>query len=243
VPTWLAVSLDEVRQALAADERAVLQRYLSGAEQTRYGQLRTEKRRLDWLAGRIAAKRLIRKTRFHQEGAVVPYSAITISADELGAPEVKVIGERGRAPRVSISHGAGLAAAMLSPSRDVRPGIDVERVEERAGSFGEQFFTDGEQRHAATDVDPHRALTTLWAVKEATLKALGIGARVDMRQLEVHRRGEKWNVRLTGEAQDRARAIGATATEVEVEQQPEHVVARVLLASSSDAATGTEVSA
>ncbi len=243
-PAWLFVDIDEVRELLLRDPEAAVERYLSAAEQARFAELKTDKRRVDWLAGRIAAKRLIRETRFREEGAIVTFPAISILADELGAPEVHVIGEPLPHPHISISHGAGVAVAFLSSESQQRPGIDVERVVPRAAAFINDYFTDAEREQASATAQPERAFTERWAVKEATLKALGIGARVDFRDVEVRQTGDAWKVALRGEAHERARAIGAGEPSVEVHSGDERVVARVLLPTgdggAAKAGTATE---
>jgi len=87
-PHWLSVEIDEIQASLTHDEAETLKRYLAPQEQTRFKELKTYKRKIDWLAGRIVAKRLIRESHFAREGAIVPYSAINIVPDELGAPQV-----------------------------------------------------------------------------------------------------------------------------------------------------------
>ncbi len=229
---WLSVEIDEIQASLTQDESATLKRYLAPQEQTRFKELKTEKRKTDWLAGRIVAKRLIRESHFAREGAIVPYSAINIVPDELGAPQVTIVGETNITQRISISHSAGCAAAMLSVEPGVRPGIDVEIIEPRAPSFMQDYFTNAE-RQAAQGHDEATFFTSIWAVKEAVVKALGIGARVDLRDIQaVPRRdggAETWHVTLTGEALQRAEALGAGAPRVELETMANRVVARVLM--------------
>ncbi len=231
-PNWLSVEIDEIHESLAADEQATLKRYLAPQEQARFKELKTDKRKIDWLAGRIVAKRLIRESHFAHDGAIVPYSAINIVPDELGAPQVSIAGEKAGSQRISISHSAGCAAAMLSVEPGVRPGIDVESVEARDPSFIRDYFTDAE-RAAAKGRDPAHLFTAVWAVKEAVVKALGIGARVDLREIEAVPRmsagSETWHVTLSGEALQRAELLGAGTPRVELETMASRVVARVLM--------------
>ncbi|HSI04689.1 MAG TPA: SDR family NAD(P)-dependent oxidoreductase, partial [Myxococcota bacterium] len=239
-PNWLSVEIDEIHESLAADEKATLKRYLAPQEQARFKELKTDKRKIDWLAGRIVAKRLIRESHFAHDGAIVPYSAINIVPDELGAPQVSIAGEKAGTQRISISHSAGCAAAMLSVEPGVRPGIDVESVEARDPSFIRDYFTDAE-RAAANGRDPAHLFTAVWAVKEAVVKALGIGARVDLREIEAVPRmsagSETWHVTLSGEALQRAELLGAGTPRVELETMASRVVARVLMPVNEQRAT------
>jgi hypothetical protein len=65
------------------------------------------------------------------------------------------------------------------------------------------------------------------------VKALGIGARVDLREIEaVPKRDageEQWHVSFRGEALQRAEALGAGTPHVELETMAGRVVARVLM--------------
>ncbi|MBC7792312.1 MAG: SDR family NAD(P)-dependent oxidoreductase, partial [Clostridia bacterium] len=247
---WLSVEIDEIQLGLVADEAATLERYLAPQEHVRFRELKSEKRKIDWLAGRIVAKRLIRESYFAKDGAIVPYSAITIVPDELGAPQVSIAFDKNVTHRISISHSAGCAAAMLSVEPGVRPGIDVESIEARDPSFGRDYFTQAERSVAkgsdGKHTDEARVFTSIWAVKEAVVKALGIGARVDLRDIEalpsvtVSSTQSEWSVTLKGEALQRAEALGAGAPRVELTTMGQRVVARVLMPVNEQKATAQQ---
>jgi phosphopantetheinyl transferase (holo-ACP synthase) len=57
-------------------------------------------------------------------------------------------------------------------------------VAQRVPAFGTTYFTQTEQARAQQDADPSRMLTAMWAVKEATGKALGLGTRLDYLSIE-----------------------------------------------------------
>ncbi|RZK44528.1 MAG: 4'-phosphopantetheinyl transferase superfamily protein [Hymenobacter sp.] len=164
-PTSLLLSLDRVAPLLLDSATAGLDHYLTAPELTRLAGFTLPKRRLEWLGARIAAKRLIRETLFGRSGATVPYNAISIDRDALGAPVVHVVGDDQPPPRLSLSHSDNLAVAFLSPSPDVRCGVDIERVEPRDASFAETYFSAREQAQAKRADDPAYALTEMWAVK------------------------------------------------------------------------------
>jgi malonyl CoA-acyl carrier protein transacylase len=226
-PIWQEVDIKEITAACDADLQGTLDRYLSVSEQALFKNLKSQKRKREWLAGRVAAKSLIREAKFYHEGAIVPYQAIEIVANDLGAPEIRIVGDLGPQLQVSISHSAGVAAAMLSSSAKLIPGIDVEQIETRDASFAQTYFVESEQTLAKAD--PDKVLTLLWAIKEAVLKALGIGARVDLRDIVVSQHKDSWQVELHNEAQARAQKIGAGVFEVHVDVIGKRVVARVLL--------------
>ena len=233
-PDWLWVNVEEIEAELDRDPTATLERFLSPSERTRFHGLKTRKRSLEWLAGRIAAKRLIREVHFSGEGALVGYPAITVDSNSLGAPEIRIVGEKGEEPRISISHSDGMAAAMLARDPACSPGIDIEAVESRSAAFVRDYFTEKEREQiAASEAERDVLVTAIWAVKEATLKALGIGARVDLRQIDVVIRSDETpmsgSVEFHGEALERARQLGAKTPEIAIERHGRRMIARVLL--------------
>lgn len=234
VPDNMVLQQAEVTQMLKGDVQALTQHYLSPTEQKVFSELKTPKRQQDWLAGRIVAKRLLRERRFATEDAVIPYGAISILADPMGAPEIAIVGESLPGPRMSIAHGGGLAVAMIATQANERPGIDVEVVEKREEGFAADYFTEGEVTVARMSPDFDRTLTVMWALKEAVLKALGIGARVDMREVVTQLRNGRWSVRLMGEAHKRAETLGAQNIDANLEEMGKMVVARVRLFVAND---------
>lgn len=228
-------ALGDVEQVDVAEVQVQLDRLgdgwldtiLSIRERAQYQRLKTDKRRLDWLAGRLAAKRLVARLTEQREGAQVALREVTVLPDPQGAPTVEVGGCAG-AP-ISITHADGVAFALASPADNIRPGIDIEKIEPRDASFARDYFTTREQDQAQQDEDPAASLTCRWATKEAVLKALGIGARVDMRDIVVTRDGAKWYVELQGEALQRARAMEAGRPEVVVRWLDGRVLVQVML--------------
>lgn len=97
-------------------------------------------------------------------------------------------------------------------------GVDVVAIErisrslvEGDGKFIEQVFTEGERAACAGRADRARALAARFAAKEAGLKALGTGwaQGLSFQQVEVvDGEGGRPELRLTGAAAERARALG-----------------------------------
>lgn len=101
-----------------------------------------------------------------------------------GAPEAHVGGRP--APFVlSLSHSHGHAAAAIAPA-GARLGLDLERVEARAGSFLEDWFTPSERAfvEAAAAGEATLRATLVWSAKEAVMKALREGLRIAPRDVE-----------------------------------------------------------
>jgi 4'-phosphopantetheinyl transferase len=104
-----------------------------------------------------------------------------------GMPFVTLEG-RGNWPfSISISHRqeAGFAAAPLDSCG--RIGADLETIEPRAPALVRQFFTEAEAASLeAAGGERDVSVARLWSAKEAVLKVLGLGLRVDTRAIEVN---------------------------------------------------------
>lgn len=146
-------------------------------------------RRLDWLAGRIAAKDAVRLLFKQQLGLLRP-ADIEIYSDQNGRPRVRGpwMNVASHAPHVTIAHSGdeALAIAIDGAACD-GIGVDIERV----GRVGELVrtaaFTGDESRWLAAIDDTERPewATRIWCAKEAVGKALGCGMPNGGRDLEV----------------------------------------------------------
>ncbi|MDD5657050.1 MAG: 4'-phosphopantetheinyl transferase superfamily protein [Elusimicrobia bacterium] len=184
---------EEARELeLSADKRGTL---LGPEERACYGRLRSQKRRWDWLSGRAAAKRVLRRYFQEIENRAVGLADIEIAPDAQGAPVCVLPG----APSFSITHCAegGLCAVGLDRRR---VGADWEIIAPRARALARLFARPGELPEDADD----RATTALWAVKEALLKLLGLGLACPPTDVEV--RAEPV---LHGRARERWAGLGA----------------------------------
>ncbi len=158
-----------------------LREYLSGLEASTLGRLATPKRRREWLAGRLAAKR-----------ALIQYLSERGIAASPGDMEIRNSPERRpyaafpsswntRAPALSISHARDYAGCAVLSEGAV--GLDIERIEPRDPSWP-WVMADPSELDDSLLASPAR-LTALWTIKEAVLKALGLGLSVDLRDLRV----------------------------------------------------------
>jgi phosphopantetheinyl transferase len=161
------------------------QRFLSAAERQRLAQMRFPKRREEWLLGRWTAKELLRLSMGAYQR--VPLPAISVCNDPDGAPYLAVEGEGRLATSLSISHRAGRAFCALSPVVSPAIGADIERVEPRSRAFVEDFFTAGEADRVRACAPATRDVfvNVIWSAKEAVLKALRQGLRLDTRRVEI----------------------------------------------------------
>jgi phosphopantetheinyl transferase len=158
---------------------------LSALETVRFDAFPTAKRRREWLAGRIAAKRLVGQD-------------VEIANEPSGKPFCRMP-DGSVGPEISIAHAAGMALCVLSEAGPV--GVDCEPVAAKTAGTLALVATAEEQLscHASPE-----AQTRLWCSKEAVLKLLGLGLTCD----PTHVRVEAGNASLSGPALDRWKELG-----------------------------------
>lgn len=169
------------RVSLARAERhadVLAARYLSAREREEVSRLRVPKRRAERIAGRVAARRALR--RLGVGGSDV--SVVAVEAGEAaGAPSVE--GVRRKDVFLSIAHGAGSAFAVASLHLEV--GLDVERIERRGAAFVEDAFEPVALETVAslfgTGVAQEVVTTVAWCAKEACMKLTRTGMRAELR--------------------------------------------------------------
>lgn len=165
--------------------------FLSPAEIKKYNSFKISKRKADWLGGRYAAKTLLASITHGKD-----LKNVEISCDDYGRP-------RAAAMTISISHSRGLALAAFKPGGGDFIGADIEFIENRLSAWYADYFAPGE---LSTPDDPSEA-TKIWTIKEAALKALGLGLKADLRDA----RFENGTVIFYGTALERYRALGSPA--------------------------------
>lgn len=195
--TWEFCPPDEAERLLGAPADL-----LSPAEAAVLGAFPVQKRRRDWLAGRLAAKRAL--------SAVlgVPAGGIEILNEPSGAPRARIPNRT--APAFSISHCArgGLCAVLSGPGLI---GADFEPIASHGPAVLDLFV----HRAELAPLDEEAALwqTRLWTAKEAVLKLLELGLSCDPRDV-------RWfsataRLELDGPALRRWRELGAPPIRVE----------------------------
>ncbi len=227
------VDAGEVEAGLVERSQAFLEHALTKEEAEEYASKKTPKRALEWLTGRIAAKRVVRRLPAFSGESGPPWNTIRVANDENGKPTVHLVNAPDtRVGDLSLSHSNGLAAAALfreGPFCGV--GIDVEAIEERSAAWAEDYFTEDEIAHARREEDTVAALTEMWSVKEAVLKAFGTGLRFDLKDIRVHAAGDSGRavVELRNEAADYAKNNGVAVVEAFAERRGGVVIARALI--------------
>lgn len=170
--------------------------WLTPAEAAAWAAFPSEKRRRDWLAGRVAAKRaLARATRR-------PASECAVEPDPSGRPR-----PASGTASLSIAHCELGGAAAASTAGLV--GVDWEPVRPLERRAVELFASEAELRGLGADFQPEDAIR-LWTLKEAALKLVGLGLSSGARCAGVTWAGAP-SVSFTGPALEAWRALGSPA--------------------------------
>ncbi len=194
---------------------------LSPRELTVLNSLKVPKRRLDFLSGRIAGKYAVRRmlNTKNIDGAQAMKEEVRLADIEIrrtvtGAPRV-FLNDSPERVRVSISHSPRFAASAVCSGNKYRGiGIDLEKIERREESILLVAFREAEiaamrARAEKEGGDLDICITRYWSLKEAALKAMGIGLNVDLKDVEVHEEPDG-EVRITveHEVKDRLAELG-----------------------------------
>lgn len=146
--------------------------YLDRQELATYRQFKYIKRQIEWLGGRLAAKKAVLRL----EGQETSSSAMrqwVLLTDKHGKPFFENT-EPNRFD-LSISHSHDLALAMAT--KKGRCGLDIQKISPATIRVKEKFCSQSEQqiitRLTLPVADPAGGLTLLWAAKEALRKARG----------------------------------------------------------------------
>jgi len=154
-----AIRIYYADRCAVADE--VVDAFVTPKDRQRVSLKMHARRRSEYLAGRA----LLRYALARHTGMDATSLTIRVTAD--GKPEC-VDG-----PAVSVSHSGDLVCCAVAERGGV--GVDVETGQRRTSvtAIAERYFTAAEARWLATD--PELRFRMLWVLKEAYLKALGVG--------------------------------------------------------------------
>lgn len=193
----------------------------------------TPKRQKEWLSGRIALKQSVQRLLAMEGMGDTPATDIRIFQDELGKPFAELAGQAGKKiGSVSLTHSNGVAmAAAAAVEHFVGFGIDVEKVEQRSDSWVTDYFDESEIALAGNGLEKWTRLNGIWSLKEASLKALGVGLRFDLKDIVVSELDECGRARLEfrNEAGRAVERLEFSEIEAWVEKRNNLVVARAFL--------------
>jgi phosphopantetheinyl transferase len=188
--TWLSISeLAAPLERSVAVARSCLGHWLAPPERATLARLSVGKRRRDWLAGRVAAKELVRRRHGISGEDALRRIEIVVQREgpHKGKPSYR-IDELPGPFDLSISHSGDRAVAALASTPQECIGIDIEQIEARGESF-EALALSSAERELVAQLDREErsvAVTQRWVLKEALSKALGTGLRLRFERVTVH---------------------------------------------------------
>ena len=195
---------------LAADEGARLGKMLSPAAGGQY----------------LAAHVLLRHAL--SQYAPIPASAWRFVVNAHGRPAIDP--SCGVTLGFSLSHTAGLVACLVGESREI--GVDVELLGRRGAGLrlAERFFApkEVEALRAARAPEREARFLELWTLKEAYVKARGLGLALPLKTFAFTRCGDEINIEMEAACADVPAGWSFTLRRL----ASGHVVATALRASS-----------
>jgi phosphopantetheinyl transferase len=155
-------------------EKELIQQWLHPQEQSQFQQLRHNKRRVEWLGGRICAKKAL--LQFLIENSTAPHILVmpqlqimtTDSGRPFPAPES--LPEQISPPNISISHSRGYAMGVAAT---IPCGVDIQITKDALLRIKDRFCSQDEAqllKQTLVKTTPLEQLTLLWAAKEAIKK-------------------------------------------------------------------------
>ncbi|MFH0908637.1 MAG: acyltransferase domain-containing protein [bacterium] len=140
-----------------------------------------ERRRIQWLLGRTAAKEAVRRHLMAKYKLQVPSPDFTIEPDANGKPVARGPWEgKVEAPiEISISHTDGITVAIAGEGASV--GVDVEHLRDLSDDFINGAFSDKDKAVLAAAGPGPSWFFRAWCAKEAAVKAVGLGMCYDAR--------------------------------------------------------------
>jgi 4'-phosphopantetheinyl transferase len=168
--TLAAVSVGWLRGLDESERAGVVSRHFDPAEASQAVRLRLPKRRLEWLAGRLAIKHCAAAHLGGEAGQPLGTRQVRVGTVAGGMRKGRLL--ISWPADVSMSHSADFAVAACG---DVPVGIDLERARELAPPLAAALRED--------QVNAEMPLMLRWTCKEAVLKCLGVGLRVDSREV------------------------------------------------------------
>ncbi len=166
-----AIDLTVLQDAGDNEIKKLAEFYLSDIERQKFTSIKFSKRKIEWLAGRIAAKKAALDL-LPEDGGNCAWHNLQISADSVGRPFCELVeGDIEKIPDVSITHSAGIAAALASSHFC---GIDIQEINVTVAKVKSRFASSVEQQilsKANSDFSETTLLALLWSAKEAARKA------------------------------------------------------------------------
>jgi len=209
-------------------------KFLTDWEHSYVDDIKIPKRKLDFLAGRVAGKRAVRRHLIKNNGKryanSLQFNDIEIKRTVTGRPMVFIKDGSSRNGSsdymVSISHTEGVAASLVCDKNICKGiGIDIEKIEKRHNALLDVAFNESEIKLFREYVKDEKdkveerfveEVSRGWAVKEAVMKSMGVGVNIDLKDIEIINFGPyEAVVKLTSGALDRFNLLEGNEIQVE----------------------------
>jgi len=148
--------------------------YLTPSELERLASFTFAKRHVEWLGGRIAAKKAAMALLASRSCPPIVCQDVSVETHSTGRPFLRCQTDPSAIlPEISISHSGNYAAALSVMGQSC--GIDLQRITTTVLTVRERFASNSElelilsKRHS---LEKSAALTLLWSAKEALRKAI-----------------------------------------------------------------------
>jgi 4'-phosphopantetheinyl transferase len=170
----------EVRKQLKFHKENFVEKTINAHEKRIFNALKIEKRRVEWLSGRMAAKEAFKQ--FNNKSYENTYrKEITILNQQNRAPYILEIPEL----YISISHSSEFAVAVISQNKI---GVDIETIEQRPTALMDYFCSKNEQTILQNlrnnSSRSYILLTKFWTRKEAISKYVQLGAKLNFKKID-----------------------------------------------------------
>ena len=172
------VDLRQLRTRLAGDHTA--EQYLTAGEMGRFAELKHEKRKCEWLGGRIGVKGAAAclLTRQDMLENIDVWHKMIIYQDAHGKPFLQIDKDFcfGKNVHISLSHSADLAVGLVCTEPC---GVDIQEIKDAVFRVRRHFSTEAEQSilkklSGSFDRDETVMLSLLWSAKEAIKKNIAL---------------------------------------------------------------------
>ena len=210
------------------------------------GRIGPERRRRDWLLGRVAAKEAVISLMSDHFGLTLAPADVEIATDHEGRPYVVHSQETWGLPddvsiNISIAHSDGMvvsvagvnSASSVLPISTLGVGVDLEPKESEAENFSDIAFTADEQKLLDTLENGELECWSLrlWCAKEALGKALGCGLSGGLHNLvatQINSQDGVISMKIRGALAERFSTLADRSIQVFTAQDGKWLVASVL---------------
>lgn len=179
IPRWpsdIFLATREINHNLSPD-------VLSKEEREEYESISLQKRKSEYLTARHL---------FYEMAAKLfdEYHQVKLMKSELGKPYAKLDDTH---LYVSFSHSKKMVMCALSTTKDI--GIDIERSNRPSSDELLKRMLCPEEHHLIDELEPME----LWTIKEAAVKRAGIGLRLDLHKVKIHKKANRIIIRFNDE--------------------------------------------